>query len=254
MGVLNVTPDSFSDGGRWFDVDAAVAHGRELAALGAAIVDVGGESTRPGAGRVEAAEEIRRVVPVVEALAADGVTVSIDTMRAATARAALAAGAVIVNDVSGGLADDEMLPLVARSDVDVVLQHWRGHSDVMESLARYHDAPSQVLAETLARRDAALAAGVDAARIIIDPGLGFAKGAEHNWQILRRLGEWVGSGHRVLVGASRKRFLAATGQADVATAAISTWCAAHRVWAVRTHEIPMQVEAVRVGTQLASPQ
>lgn len=250
MGVVNVTPDSFSDGGRFVEADAAVAQGKLLASQGASIVDVGGESTRPGAGRVEDAEERRRVLPIVEALAREGVTVSIDTMRASTARAAVAAGATIVNDVSGGLADEAMLPTVAELGCDVVLQHWRGHSATMDSLARYDDVATEVLTETLVRRDAAVAAGIDPARIVLDPGLGFAKDAEHNWAILRDLSRWQATGHRVLVGASRKRFLAVATDRDVATAAVSAWCAAHGVWAVRTHEVPMQVDAIAVGAHL----
>lgn len=250
MGVLNVTPDSFSDGGRWFDTEQAISHGRELARQGAAIVDVGGESTRPGAGRVEAAEESRRVIPVIRALVADGIPCSIDTMRATTARAAVEAGATIINDVSGGLADDAMLPTMAELGVDVILQHWRGHSQVMQELAHYRDAPAEVLDETLRRRDEALDRGVAAERIIIDPGLGFAKEAEHNWQILRDLARWQTTGHRVLVGASRKRFLRPTEHPDLATAMLTSWCAAHGIWGVRTHEIAMQLEAVRIGREL----
>lgn len=250
MGVLNVTPDSFSDGGKWFSADDAIAHGRELVAEGADIVDIGGESTRPGAPRVEADEEIRRVVPVIEALAADGVVISVDTMRAATARAAVAAGAQIVNDVSGGLADKEMFATVAGLDVDVILQHWRGHSDVMNSLAVYDDVAAEVLGETCARRDAAVDAGIDAHRIILDPGLGFAKEAHHNWALLRALDDWQATGHRVLIGASRKRFLSEALDRDVATAAVTTWCAAHAIWAVRTHDVRLQRDAVFVGAHL----
>ena len=250
MGIVNVTPDSFSDGGQWFDHGRAIAHARTLVQQGATIVDVGGESTRPGAGRVDADEEQRRVLPVVEALAADGVCVSVDTMRASTARVVHEAGARIINDVSGGLADPEMLPTVARLGCDVVLQHWRGHSTVMQSLATYDDVRAEVLGETLARRDEAVAAGVDPARIIIDPGLGFAKEAHDNWDLLQDLDAWQATGQRVLVGASRKRLLSAAGDRDVATAAVTAWCAAHDVWAVRTHEVPMQCDAVLVGAHL----
>lgn len=252
MGVVNVTPDSFSDGGRWFDHQTAIAHARELVEQGATIIDVGGESTRPGAARVEADEEIRRVVPVVEQLVADGITVSVDTMRAATARAVLDVGATIINDVSGGLADPEMFATVAAREADYLLQHWRGHADVMNSLAHYDDVCAEVLGETLARRDLAVEAGIPAERIILDPGLGFAKQAEDNWQILRDLSSWQATGHRILVGASRKRFLAETDDRDVATAAISAWCAAHGIWAVRTHEVPMQRDAIIVGHHLWS--
>ncbi len=250
MGVLNVTPDSFSDGGRWADVDVACEHARELVGQGASIIDVGGESTRPGAARVDADEELRRVLPVVERLAAAGVTVSVDTMRATTARAVIDAGAAIINDVSGGLADPDMFATVAGSDASYILQHWRGHSDVMNSLANYTDVCAEVLTETLARRDAAVAVGIPASRIILDPGLGFAKSSDDNWQILRDLDAWQATGHRVLIGASRKRFLAEAQDRDVATAAVTTWCAAHGIWAVRTHEVSMQRDAIIVGSHL----
>ncbi|MDU7361391.1 MAG: dihydropteroate synthase [Propionibacteriaceae bacterium] len=250
MGVLNVTPDSFSDGGQWNTPEAALAHALELVEQGAAIVDVGGESTRPGAARVSEDEEIRRVVPVVEQLVAREVRVSVDTMRAATARAALDAGASIINDVSGGLADPAMFETVAASNGDYILQHWRGHSDVMNSLANYDDVRAEVLGETLTRRDAAVAAGISAQRIILDPGLGFAKEAADNWEILRDLFSWQATGHRILIGASRKRFLQQAQNRDVATAAVSAWCAAHGIWAVRTHEVAMQRDAILVGEQL----
>lgn len=259
MAVLNVTPDSFSDGGLHLDHDAALRHGRSLVAAGAQIVDVGGESTRPGARRVPEAEEQARVLPVIAALAAEGVTVSVDTMRASTATAAVAAGASIVNDVSGGLADPALLPAVAGTDAEVVLMHWRAHSRTMNDFAHYDDVVDDVLAELLARRDAALAAGVRAERIILDPGLGFAKTAEHNWELLRGLDRFVATGHRLLVGASRKRFLGELlGQRppsgrDAATAAISMWCGLHGVWAVRTHEVNAQRDALAVARELRKP-
>ncbi|HST65527.1 MAG TPA: dihydropteroate synthase, partial [Mycobacteriales bacterium] len=207
MGVLNVTPDSFSDGGRYADLDAAVAHGLALSGAGADIVDVGGESTRPGAERVDAEEEIRRVVPPIRTLAAAGVTVSVDTTRAAVAEAALDAGAHLVNDVSGGLADPGMAKVVAAAGVPWVLMHWRGHSRDMQALARYGDVVADVRRELGRQVDGALAAGVDEANIVLDPGLGFAKTAEHNWTLLARLDELAALGFPVLVGASRKAFL-----------------------------------------------
>ena len=255
MGVLNVTPDSFSDGGRFASASTAIAQGERLASEGAGIVDVGGESTRPGAGRVPVDEELARVVPVIAALAGQGITCSVDTMRAATARAAVEAGAVIVNDVSGGLADPEMLTTVAGLGVDYVAMHWRAPSDVMQQHAVYGDVVAEVCAELLDRRDAAQAAGIAPQRIILDPGLGFAKTSEQNWELLRRLDILQGLGHRLLVGASRKRFLGELlegrepRERDVATAAISSWCAQHGVWAVRTHEVPAQLDAIRVGLQ-----
>ena len=202
LGVLNVTPDSFSDGGRWADLDAAVGHGLAMAADGADLVDVGGESTRPGADRVDAEEEARRVVPVIRALAAEGVAVSVDTTRAAVAMSALDAGARVVNDVSGGLADPDMAKVVAAAGVPWMLMHWRGHSRDMQALASYGDVVVDVRTELLRQADAALAAGVEPDRIVLDPGLGFAKTAEHNWALLARLGELVaarlpGAGRRV---------------------------------------------------------
>jgi dihydropteroate synthase len=257
LGVLNVTPDSFSDGGRWADTDAAVARGLELAADGADIVDVGGESTRPGAHRVDAATERDRVVPVISALVAHGIRCSVDTTRAAVARAALAAGAEVVNDVSGGLADPAMGALVAETGAPWILMHWRGPSDVMDSLARYHDVVAEVRAELLARVDAAVATGIDARSLIIDPGLGFAKNAEHNWAVLAHLEAFVATGLPVLIGASRKKFLGSlladgTGAArppsgrEAATAAISLLAAQHGGWGVRVHEPRPSLDAVEV--------
>ena len=250
MGVLNVTPDSFSDGGLHADTEAAVTHGRLLASQGAEIVDVGGESTRPGATRVPEVEEMERVIPVIEALVAHGITCSVDTMRASVARAAVAAGARIVNDVSGGLADPDMLSTVADLGVDYVAMHWRGHSEVMQQHTDYTDVVTDVFAELAARRDAALAAGITAERIILDPGIGFAKTSEQNWQLLR--------GHRLLIGVSRKRFLGEllgdtpAADRDAATAAVTTWCAIHGIWAVRTHEVTAQRDAARVGQRLGN--
>ncbi|PRY16041.1 dihydropteroate synthase [Kineococcus rhizosphaerae] len=257
LGVLNVTPDSFSDGGRHLAHPDAVARGVALHAAGADLVDVGGESTRPGATRVEAAEELRRVLPVVEGLVAAGVPVSVDTMRAATARAVVAAGALVVNDVSGGLADEDMAATVAGLDCVYVLSHWRGFSDVMNSLAVYADPVAEVRAELAGRLAAVTAAGVARDRVVLDPGLGFAKTAEHDWSLLAGLDELAALGCPLLVGASRKRFLgsllAAGGEVpapadrDAATAAVSALAAARGVWGVRVHDVPSTVAAVKVA-------
>lgn len=256
MGVVNVTTDSFSDGGRYVDTDAAVAHGLELAAQGAAIVDVGGESTRPGAQRVGPEDELARVLPVVRELVRHGVTVSVDTMRAHVAQAAIGAGAAIINDVSGGRADPDMLGVVAASEVDYVLMHWRSHSATMQSDSTYDDVLVDVTSELVTRRDAALRAGIPGARIVLDPGVGFSKTWDQNWDLLAGLEHFEALGHRVLVGVSRKRFLGELLDGreplgrDAATAAISTWCALADVWAVRTHEVPSQLDAIRVGQRL----
>ena len=218
MGVLNVTPDSFSDGGAWLDPAAAVAHGRAMVAAGADLVDVGGESTRPGARRPDPATELARIEPVVAALAGAGVGVSIDTMRADVAAAAVRAGAVLVNDVSGGLADPALLPTVARLGVPVVLTHWRGPSALMATLAEYDDVVADVAAALADRVAAALSAGIDPGLVVVDPGLGFAKDAAHNWALLRGLDRLDALGLPLLVGASRKRFLGAL-LADPATGA-----------------------------------
>lgn len=243
LGILNVTPDSFSDGGRWVDAGAAIARGRELVALGADVIDVGGESTRPGADRVSAAEELERVLPVVEHLVGLGITVSVDTMRASTAAASIAAGASIINDVSGGLADPDMAATVANSSARYIAMHWRGHSTDMDSLAQYHDVAAQVRDE-LAERVAALrAAGLSDERIILDPGFGFAKNAEHNWELLARIDELGALGLPVLVGVSRKRFLgellpgADSTARDLPTAIISALLAERGIWGLRVHDV-----------------
>lgn len=260
MGVVNVTPDSFSDGGRYFSADVAIAHGLELVAEGAAIVDVGGESTRPGAARVDPEEELRRVVPVVRGLVAEGVTVSVDTMRAATARAAVEAGATIVNDVSAGLADAEMAPLVAETGVRYVAMHWRGHSDRMDALATYGDVVAEVRDELSARIDQLLAHGVAPEQLVLDPGLGFAKTAEHNWALLGALEALTGLGYPVLIGASRKRFLgalvpdgASVEERDLPTAVLSALVAAAGVWGVRVHDVRSTRVALDVAERLAAP-
>jgi len=255
MGILNVTPDSFSDGGRWDTPDAAVDRGVALATAGAQIVDVGGESTRPGAARVSPHEELDRVVPVVTRLAAQGIAVSIDTMRAATARAAVAAGATIVNDVSGGLADPHMAGTVAELGVDFVCMHWRAHSPHMDAADSYVDVVAEVRDELAARVDALLAAGVARERIIVDPGLGFAKVGDSNWPLLANIEEWS-MGLRVLIGASRKRFLgAAIGRPqtdptdrEAATTAITALAAASGVWGVRVHEVGPARDAIAVAS------
>lgn len=256
MGVLNVTPDSFSDGGCFADTVSAVAHGLALHAAGADWVDVGGESTRPGADRVAAAEECARVLPVVAELAAAGLAVSVDTTRAEVAAAALDAGATLVNDVSGGLADAGMAPLVAERGVPWVLMHWRGHSREMHAAARYGDVVTEVCAELTARVEDVVAAGVDPAQLVLDPGLGFAKNAEHNWALLAGLDRLVGLGLPLLVGASRKTFLGRllagpdgeprpAPERDAATLATTVLAAEAGAWGVRVHDAAASVDAVR---------
>ena len=250
MGIVNTTPDSFSDGGRWLDRDAAIERGLALSALGADIVDVGGESTRPGATRITEDEELRRILSVVAELAGAGVAVSIDTMRATVAGKCVAAGAVLVNDVTGGLGDEAMLATVAGLGVPYVAMHWRGPSAVMDELARYDDVVTDVVAEVAARVDAAVAAGVEIERIVVDPGIGFAKTAAHNWALLRRLDALVALGRPVLIGASRKRFLSMAAGAnarDDATAAVSALAAVAGVWGVRVHEPAASLAAVKVA-------
>ncbi|MFT4109908.1 MAG: dihydropteroate synthase [Propionicimonas sp.] len=262
MGILNVTPDSFSDGGEYLDVEAAVAHGLALHTEGADIVDVGGESTRPGARRADPGTERDRVVPVVERLTAAGVPVSVDTMRAEVAMAAVAAGAVLVNDVSGGLADPDMLAAVAGVDAGYVAMHWRGHSDRMADLATYADVVAEVCAELADRLAAALAAGVEKERIILDPGLGFAKTAEHNWALLRRLDALAALGRPLLIGASRKRFLGEllagedgprpVREREDAGVAITALAAAQHVWGVRTHTARPHRDAIAAALRLGA--
>ena len=261
MGVVNVTPDSFSDGGRYVDAEAAVAHGLRLRAQGADILDVGGESTRPGAERVSPGVEQERVLPVVRALADAGVVVSIDTMNASTASAAVEAGARIVNDVSGGMADPAMLATVASTAADVVLQHWRGHSADMYAGAVYDDVVADVAGELAARVEAAGAAGIDPSRVIVDPGIGFGKRGEQNWETLRGLHRFVAMGQRVLIGTSRKRFLAealaedpadaSEARRDLATAVTSALAAQAGVWAVRVHDVAATRDALVVAERWA---
>jgi dihydropteroate synthase len=263
LGILNVTPDSFSDGGRFLDFDAAVACGLRLVKQGADIVDVGGESTRPGAPRVDEAEELRRVIPVIRALADTGVSVSVDTMRAQVAARALDEGAVLVNDVSGGLADPSMLAMLADSAAPCVLMHWRAHARHMDRHATYGSVVDDVLAELGARVDAAVAAGVAAGNIVLDPGLGFAKTPEQTWSLLAAIPKLREFGVPLLVGASRKRFLAecvdygACDPArpvdrDDASSAVAALAAAAGVWGVRVHEVGPAAAAVRVAARLGA--
>ena len=254
MGIVNVTPDSFSDGGRYLDPDVALAHARLLRAQGAEILDVGGESTRPGAQRVAPRVEQQRVLPVVEALASDGSFVSIDTMNAATAVAAVRAGARLVNDVSGGLADPDMLAAVAETDADMALGHWRGPSTQMYARADYVDVGREVSVELAERVESALSAGIDRSRLVVDPGIGFGKRGAQNWQTLSALPEISALGLRVLVGTSRKKFLAeAIGEdadltrRDLATAVTSALSARAGAWAVRVHDVPSTRDALAVA-------
>lgn len=258
VGVVNVTDDSFSDGGRYLCAASAIAHGLALSADGAGIIDVGGESTRPGATRIDPRIESARIVPVVKELVAQGLTVSIDTMHAEVARVALENGAQIVNDVSGGRADAAMAPLVAEAGVPWVLMHWRSvSSDQPHRAPQYRDVVADVRAELLAAVDDAVAAGVDPANLIIDPGLGFAKTGQHNWALLHGLPELVATGIPVLVGASRKRFLGTLlagpdgsprppDGRETATAVISALAALHGVWGVRVHDVRASVDALKV--------
>jgi dihydropteroate synthase len=260
MGVINVTPDSFSDGGQWMDADAAVKHGLDLVSDGADLVDVGGESTRPGAIRIDAAEELRRIIPVVRALVEEGVTVSVDTMRAEVAEAALQAGARMINDVSGGRADPDMFAVAAAAGVPTVVMHWRGHSTQMQSLTEYRHLVPDVIAELTEQVDAALAAGVARDRIIVDPGLGFSKTGEQNWTVLSQLDHFMGLGFPLLIAASRKRFLGEllgrgveprpVDDREAATVAISTMAAQAGAWAVRVHEPKASADAVRVVARI----
>ncbi|MEV0644815.1 dihydropteroate synthase [Phytomonospora sp. NPDC050363] len=257
MGVLNVTPDSFSDGGRYADLGDAVAHALRMRDEGADLIDVGGESTRPGAGRVDAETEIARVVPVIAELAAHGLAMTVDTSRAAVAEAALSAGALGVNDVSGGLADPDMARVVRDAGCPWILMHWRGHSDRMADLAHYDDVVADVREELSARVEEALAAGVDASKIAIDPGLGFAKRAEDNWALSARLDVLVDMGWPVLFASSRKSYLGRlladaeghprpVGEREAATLATTVLAVAAGAWGVRVHDVRGNIDAVRV--------
>jgi dihydropteroate synthase len=246
MGILNVTPDSFADGGRHNEFDAAVARGLEMIAEGVDIIDIGGESTRPGADRVSEAEEIARTIPVITELAKHGVKISIDTMRASTAEAAIKAGASIINDVSGGLADPNMLQTAARLKVPYIAMHWRGQSKDMNSKAIYDDVVIDVISELQERITAALDAGIEVGNLIIDPGLGFAKEAEHNWEIIDSIDSFVDLGYPVLVGGSRKRFLGGDSpdEREQATIDLTKRLATTGVWAVRVHSVKPHMEVL----------
>jgi dihydropteroate synthase len=264
MGVLNVTPDSFSDAGRYVDIEAAVAHGLALHHAGAHLIDVGGESTRPGALRVDAATETARVLPVIRGLAAAGVPLSIDTTRAAVAAAALTAGATVINDVSGGLADPGMAAVAAEAGCPLILMHWRGHSRRMQDLAVYHDVVTEVRDELLQRVDAAVAAGVAPERLVLDPGLGFAKQAAHNWALSARLDVLVALGHPVLFAASRKSYLGTllpgpdgaprpVEGREAATIATSLLAVAAGAWGVRVHDVRGTADALAVWQATGTP-
>ena len=246
MGILNVTPDSFADGGRHNEFDAAVARGLEMIAEGVDIIDIGGESTRPGAERVSEAEEIARTIPVITELAKLGVNISIDTMRASTAEAAIKAGASIINDVSGGLADPLILQTAARLGVPYIAMHWRGQSKDMNSKAIYNDVVIDVISELQERITAALDAGIEVSNLIIDPGLGFAKDAEHNWEIIDSVDSFVDLGYPVLIGASRKRFLGGESpdEREQATIDLTKRLATTGVWAVRVHSVKPHKEVL----------
>jgi dihydropteroate synthase len=260
IGVVNVTPDSFSDGGQHASKQAAIQHGLSLAADGADIVDVGGESTRPGADRVTTDEELTRVIPVVQGLVEAGVVVSVDTMRAAVATQAIAAGAQLINDVSGGQADGSMLATIAGASVPFVMMHWRGHSDRMAQLTQYLDVTSDVCAELQAQLESAVFAGVASQRIVLDPGIGFAKTPDQNWPLLAQIAKLQELGHPILVGASRKRFIGelladengprAVDLRESATTAITTIMAQHQVWAVRVHDVSAARDAIAVVEKL----
>jgi dihydropteroate synthase len=246
MGILNVTPDSFADGGRHNDFDAAVARGLEMIAEGVDIIDIGGESTRPGADRVSEAEEIQRTIPVITELAKHGARISIDTMRASTAEAAIKAGAAIINDVSGGLADSQMLRTAARLQLPYIAMHWRGQSKDMNSKAIYNDVVVDVISELQERIDAALDAGINPSNLIIDPGLGFAKDAQHNWEIIDSIDKFVAMGYPVLVGGSRKRFLGGDSpdEREQASIELTKRLATTGVWAVRVHSVKPHKEVL----------
>jgi dihydropteroate synthase len=247
MGILNVTPDSFADGGLHFTFEHAVQRGIQMIEEGVDIIDIGGESTRPGAERVSEQEEQRRVIPVIQALAGKGAEISIDTMRASTARVAVEAGASIVNDVSGGAADPEMFATVAELGCKYTLMHWRGHSKEMNSLAKYDDVVKEVIEEVTIQLEKALAAGIKRENIVLDPGLGFAKDAAHNWEILKRLDEFIALGYPVLIGHSRKRFIGGDtpDEREAGTLEISQSLVGKGIWAVRVHSVAPHVELVK---------
>jgi dihydropteroate synthase len=248
MGILNITPDSFADGGKHFTFEHALARGLQMIEEGVDIIDIGGESTRPGAERVSEAEEQSRILPVIAELSNRGVEISVDTMRASTAKLAVAAGASIVNDVSGGAADPEMYSTIAALGCKYTLMHWRGHSKDMNSLAHYDDVMKEVIEEIAISLDKALAAGIKRENIVLDPGLGFAKDSEHNWEILNRIEEFVALGYPVLIGHSRKRFIGGDNpdNRESGTLEISKSLVGKGIWAVRVHSVAPHVEAVKV--------
>ena len=259
VGVLNVTPDSFSDGGLFTDTTTAINHAKQLIAQGADLIDVGGESTKPGASRIENIEEQKRVIPVIEELTNLGIITSIDTMRSQTAELAVKAGAQIVNDVSGGLADENMHKTVAGLDVPYVLMHWRGHSAVMDELANYQNVVEEVINEIKIQIEKATKAGINRNKIVIDPGLGFAKKPEHNWQILKEINKLHSLELPIYIGASRKRFLAHFAfpkgstdpkDRDLATSAISSYASLQGAWAVRVHDVLANSVAVKISYQV----
>jgi len=252
MGILNVTPDSFSDGGDFLDSKKAIARGLEMIDEGATIIDIGGESTKPGADRVSLDEELTRVIPVVHALAKTGAKVSVDTMRAETAALAVAAGASIVNDVSGGLSDPAMHATVAALKVQYICMHWRGQSKDMDSLAVYDDVVMDVINELTKQVASALLAGIEPTKLVVDPGLGFAKNAEQNWEILRNIDKFKELGFPILVGGSRKRFLGGNEplERESASIALTTWLATKHIWGVRTHTVKPHVDAIKVVGQV----
>ena len=246
MGILNVTPDSFADGGRHNEFAAAVARGLEMISEGVDIIDIGGESTRPGAERVSEAEELERTIPVITQLSKHGARLSIDTMRASTAEAAIEAGASIINDVSGGLADPHMLQTAARLQVPYIAMHWRGQSKDMNSKAIYNNVVNDVISELQDRITATQDAGIKANNLILDPGLGFAKDAEHNWAIIDSVESFVEMGYPVLIGASRKRFLGGDtpDEREQATIDLTKRLATTGVWAVRVHSVKPHKEVL----------
>ncbi|MBU3643482.1 MAG: dihydropteroate synthase [Candidatus Nanopelagicaceae bacterium] len=252
MGILNVTPDSFSDGGEYLDPAKAIARGLEMVDEGATIIDVGGESTKPGAERVTLEEELTRVIPVVHALAKAGAKVSVDTMRAETAAMAVAAGASIINDVSGGLADPAMHATAAALKVQYICMHWRGQSKEMDSLAVYDDVVTDVINELTKQVASALLAGIEPTKLVVDPGLGFAKNAEQNWEILRNIDKFKELGFPILVGGSRKRFLGGENpsERESSSIALTTWLATKHIWGVRTHSVKPHVDAIKVVGQV----
>lgn len=239
MGILNVTPDSFSDGGEFESFESAVAHGLAMIAEGADIIDIGGESTRPGAQRITEEEELSRVIPVIKKLSEHGAVISIDTMRSGVARAAIEAGATYINDVSGGLADSQMHQVAAELGTKYILMHWRGHSIDMNSKAIYSDVVAEVKAELMEQVSKALAAGIAKEKIILDPGIGFAKESEHNWDLIKGITKIVDLGYPVLVGASRKRFLGGDSplERDAATLKITEELLTTGIWGVRVHSV-----------------